>query len=97
GGQNVQLALAPAGNGQLVATMDGYIAAGLGRQRFAKRVEDPQLLAGYVFSRALSDLGISVGTIEAGVVRDLPLLSYVSSAPLSQLLLPLGKQSDNFT
>jgi D-alanyl-D-alanine carboxypeptidase/D-alanyl-D-alanine-endopeptidase (penicillin-binding protein 4) len=96
-GQNIHLKLSPSSDGTLHATLGGHVAVGLGRQRFPKRVDNPQLLPGYVLANALADLGIRVERIEAGVVRDLPLISYISSAPLSQLLLPVGKQSDNFT
>lgn len=96
-GQNIQLALSPTNDGMLQASLGGYVAAGLGRQRFPKRVDDPQLMPGHVLAHALADLGIRVDRVDAGVVRDLPLISYISSAPLSQLLLPVGKQSDNFT
>lgn len=96
-GQNIQLSLTPLPDGRLQATLGGHVASGLGRQRFPKRVDDPQLTAGYVLAEALKGLGITVDRVELGVIRDLPLLSYVTSAPLSQLLLPVGKHSDNFT
>lgn len=97
GGQNIQLTLTPGPNGRLTATLSGHIAVGLSRQRFPKRVDSPDLVPGYVLAQALRDLGIGVDHIERGVVRDLPLLTYVTSAPLSQLLLALGKHSDNFS
>lgn len=97
GGQNIQLTLTPGPNGRLTATLAGHIAVGLSRQRFPKRVDSPDLVAGYVLAQALRDLGISVDHIERGVVRDLPLLTYVTSEPLSQVLFALGKQSDNFS
>lgn len=97
GGQNVQLTLTPSPDGRLTATVSGHIAAGLSRQRFPKRVDAPDLVAGYVLAQALRDLGVDVGHVERGVVRDLPLLTYVTSEPLSQILLALGKHSDNFS
>lgn len=96
-GQNVQLSLTQDTNGGLKATLSGHVAANLGRQRFSKRVEDPRLLPGLVLAQALRDSGISVDSVQLGVVRDLPLVTYITSAPLSQLLSALGKQSDNFT
>lgn len=96
-GQNVQLTLSQLPNGQLAANIGGHVAVGLSRQRFPKRVDDPSLVAGYVLARALRDVGVEVARVERGVVRDLPLLSYITSAPLDQLLAALGKHSDNFT
>jgi D-alanyl-D-alanine carboxypeptidase/D-alanyl-D-alanine-endopeptidase (penicillin-binding protein 4) len=55
------------------------------------------LVAGYVLAQALRDLGVRVDRIERGVVRDLPLVSYVTSKPLSEILPALGKYSDNFS
>lgn len=96
-GQNVQLSLAPHPDGQLGATVGGHIAVGTGRQRFPKRVDEPNLIAGYVLAHALRDLGITVERVEMGVVRDLPLVSYITSEPLSEVLSALGKYSDNFS
>lgn len=96
-GENVQLSLAQDANGGLRATLSGHVAANLGRQRFTKRVEDPRLLPGLVLAQALRESGISVDSVQLGVVRDLPLVTYITSAPLTQLLSALGKQSDNFT
>lgn len=96
-GQNVQLSLVQADNGGLSGTLGGHIAAGLGRQRFTKRMEDPRLAPGLVLAQALRDSGTTVGSVRLGVVRDLPLITYITSAPLSHILAALGKQSDNFT
>lgn len=96
-GQNVQLSLAQRPDGQLAATVGGHVAVGLARQRFPKRVDEPGLVAGYVLAQALRDLGVRIDRVERGVVRDLPLVSYVTSEPLSQVLPALGKYSDNFS
>jgi D-alanyl-D-alanine carboxypeptidase/D-alanyl-D-alanine-endopeptidase (penicillin-binding protein 4) len=40
---------------------------------------------------------VRVDRVERGVVRDLPLVSYVTSEPLSEVLSALGKYSDNFS
>lgn len=97
GGQNVQLSLAQRPDGQLTATIGGHVAVGMSRQRFPKRVDEPSLVAGHVLAQALQDLGVRVDRVERGVVRDLPLVSYVTSEPLSEVLSALGKYSDNFS
>lgn len=96
-GQAIQLSLAQRPDGQLAATIGGHVAVGLSRQRFPKRVDEPSLVAGYVLAQALRDLGVRVDRVERGVVRDLPLVSYVTSEPLSEVLSALGKYSDNFS
>src|SRR5690606_36341677 len=39
----------------------------------------------------------AVERVDRGVVRDLPLVSYITSEPLSEVLSALGKYSDNFS
>lgn len=79
----------------------GGLGAGMGRQRYTRRLEDPRRAPGYVLVSLLSGLGVEVTgpvALLAPGSGNLPTrLSYVSSAPLSELLLPLGKDSDNFT
>lgn len=84
------------------STVGGGVAAGLGRRRYTRRMEDPRLAPGLVLEQVLADLGIET-TGEVELVRakgDRPkateTLSYVLSEPLAQLLYPVGKDSDNF-
>lgn len=80
----------------------GSLAVGLGRQRYTRRLEDPRRAPGLVLAHFLSVLGVeleaSVGVLGADAPPGRPpRLSYVGSASLAELLLPLGKDSDNFT
>lgn len=98
GADNVSLELVPAGR-RLTAKVSGSVGADAKLVRYTKRVEDPQLLAGYALKSMLEDLGIKLGgdvklsTTASGrgnvIVRH-------ESEPLSALLYALGKQSDNF-
>jgi D-alanyl-D-alanine carboxypeptidase/D-alanyl-D-alanine-endopeptidase (penicillin-binding protein 4) len=88
-----------------LSSLAGGIGAHLPRQRYMRRLDDPRRAAGLVLRHWLLSLGVEVegevgltgppGPREAGSAP--PRLSYVSSAPLAELLLPLGKDSDNFT
>jgi len=80
--------------------LGGSIAEDLGRQRYTRRLEDPRRAPGLVLQHWLSLLGVKVtgharvsSSAEARPAR----LTYVTSPPLGELLLPLGKDSDNFT
>jgi D-alanyl-D-alanine carboxypeptidase/D-alanyl-D-alanine-endopeptidase (penicillin-binding protein 4) len=95
-GQGVRLTLVPQAN-RLRAAVSGHIAAGLPRQRLARRVDDPRLFAGWVLRELLKDLGVDVkGGVRLGGEAEKRRLVWVDSAPLSTLLLELGKHSDNF-
>jgi len=85
-----------------VSTLAGGIAARLPRQRYTRRLDDPRRAPGLVLKHWLAALGVEVqgevGLWGPGAAGSLPSrLTYVSSAPLAELLLPLGKDSDNFT
>lgn len=85
-----------------VSTLAGGIGARLPRQRYTRRLDDPGRAAGLVLEHWLRSLGVEVaGDVRlAGSAQAGPRparLTYVSSAPLAELLLPLGKDSDNFT
>jgi D-alanyl-D-alanine carboxypeptidase/D-alanyl-D-alanine-endopeptidase (penicillin-binding protein 4) len=93
---NVGLVLSASGK-RLRATVSGAIGADSKVVRYTRRVEDPQLLAGYVFRAALEAEGIKVaGDVKLGGHGKTGVLAKHESAPLSSLLYALGKQSDNF-
>jgi len=95
GADTVELALA--GNGpRMSAHVSGAVAADERVVRFTRRAEDPRLLAGYALAAILRKEGIDVkGDVKLGTARGHTLAKHLS-APLSQLLFALGKQSDNF-
>ena len=72
------------------------IAAGLPRQRFSRRLDDPRLAPGLNLATHLKTLGIQVGSVALGGAEVQTRITYVTSPPLSELLLELGKFSDNF-
>ncbi|HEY2409373.1 MAG TPA: D-alanyl-D-alanine carboxypeptidase/D-alanyl-D-alanine-endopeptidase [Polyangiaceae bacterium] len=94
--ENVKLTLKP--NGQrLSALVAGQISPGAQEFRWARRVEDPTLLAGYGLRQALETAGIRLeGRLALGSAQGLPELAGHDSAPLKELLPELGKDSDNF-
>ncbi len=95
-GQGVRWKLEPEGL-RLKATLSGHVPEGLARLRVSRRVDDPRAYAGYVLSHMLREQGVEVhGKVGLGGERVESRLVYVTSAPLSQLLYRLGKQSDNF-
>ena len=95
-GQGVTLSLAERG-GRLRARVGGHVAAGTGRLRFRRRVEDPRLFAGYVFLELARQGGIQVsGEVSPGDGKERRRIAYVESEPLGTLLNRLGKSSDNF-
>jgi len=100
---------APAGRGQdlridwrerpggIEARLAGEVAEGLPELTFARRVDDPTLLAGRVLVHLLRREGIAVaGEVAAGGSEERRRLTIHVSAPLGHLLAELGKQSDNF-
>lgn len=95
-GQAIHFQLAPADSGALNATLRGHVAAGLGRQRFTRRVDDPTLLPGLVLRRLLEQRGVDVRHLSAGGEHQRKRLTYHSSAKLATLVHELGKRSDNF-
>lgn len=99
GADNVILSLAPNGR-RLSAKVAGSVGADSKLVRYTRRVDDPQLLAGYALKAILEDSGLKVGgdvklgagpKVEGGTV-----LARHESEPLSTLLYALGKNSDNF-
>ncbi|HWL89582.1 MAG TPA: D-alanyl-D-alanine carboxypeptidase/D-alanyl-D-alanine-endopeptidase, partial [Polyangiaceae bacterium] len=90
--------LALSGNGKrLAAKVSGSVGSDARVVRYTRRVEDPTLLAGYALRAVFDDVGIKVtGDVKVGTSNKGTLLARHESAPLSQLLYALGKQSDNF-
>jgi serine-type D-Ala-D-Ala carboxypeptidase/endopeptidase (penicillin-binding protein 4) len=97
GAQSVGLSLKPSGT-RLAAHLSGSIPESSRSLSFTKRVDNPQLLAGYVLKSVLAELGISVsGEVKQGGDKvKSSALAVHRSRPLAQLLYELGKQSDNF-
>jgi D-alanyl-D-alanine carboxypeptidase/D-alanyl-D-alanine-endopeptidase (penicillin-binding protein 4) len=97
GADTVGLELVPSGR-RLTAKVSGAVGADAKLVRFTKRVDDPQLLAGYALKSVLEDSGVKVtGDVKlgAGASRGNVLVRH-ESEPLSALLYALGKNSDNF-
>lgn len=81
--------------GRLAAVVSGSVPEGAMR-RYTKRIEDPTLFAGYALREVLIDLEIKVdGGVKAGGGSKTQLAIHYSP-PISELLLALGKASDNF-
>lgn len=97
GADSVGLELSPQGR-TLAAKLSGVIGADARFVRYTRRVEDPQLLAGYALKAILEEIGVKVGADP--VLATSPTKSRIlfrhESEPLSTLLYALGKQSDNF-
>lgn len=97
GADTVGLALAGAGH-RMTAKLSGSVGADTKLVRYTRRVEDPQLLAGYALKAMLEELGIKVGgepRLGTASAKGNVLVRH-ESAPLSSLLYALGKSSDNF-
>lgn len=99
GPTNVQMVLGPSATdpSRMRAVVSGSIPADIRGVTYYRRAEDPRLLAGYALKAVLSDMGIEVkGEVRSGSSNSHTLLARHQSAPLAALLLPVGKQSDNF-
>ncbi len=95
GADKIVLMLAPNGR-RLTAKISGGVGSNARIARQTARVDDPQLLAGYVLKAQLERVGIKVsGDPKLGSAKGAVLARH-ASAPLSTLLYSLGKQSDNF-
>jgi D-alanyl-D-alanine carboxypeptidase/D-alanyl-D-alanine-endopeptidase (penicillin-binding protein 4) len=96
GADNVILALSPNGH-RLSAKLSGTVGGGSKLVRYTRRVDDPTLLAGYALKAVLDKLDVKLtGDVKAGHLKAQDTLARHESAPLSQLLYPVGKSSDNF-
>ena len=105
GADTVGLELAKTGEGghRMSAKISGAVAVDSKLVRYTKRVEDPQLLAGYALQAILEESGLKVpGDVKLGASgKDGKegkggILARHESEPLSTLLYGLGKNSDNF-
>jgi D-alanyl-D-alanine carboxypeptidase/D-alanyl-D-alanine-endopeptidase (penicillin-binding protein 4) len=105
GADTVGLELAKTGEGghRMSAKISGTVAVDSKLVRYTKRVEDPQLLAGYALKAILEESGLRVsGDVKLGASgKDAKegkggVLARHESEPLSTLLYGLGKNSDNF-
>src|SRR6185295_12982923 len=101
----VGLELAKTGEGgrRLSAKLSGAVAADSHLVRYTRRVDDPQLLAGYALRAILEESGLKVsGDVKLSAPGKEPkeskggVLARHESEPLSTLLYALGKNSDNF-
>lgn len=97
GADTVVLELSGAGR-RLAAKVSGAVGSGAKLVRYTRRVDDPQLLAGYALKSVLEDSGIKVaGEVKLGApAQKGTVLAKHESEPLSALLYALGKNSDNF-
>ena len=92
----IQLSMEPRPDA-LVAHIGGHVAEGLPRMRFDRRMDDPRRAPGLALAAILPDCGVRVqGAVALGGGDVKPRLVFHESAPLSQLLVELGKNSDNF-
>jgi D-alanyl-D-alanine carboxypeptidase/D-alanyl-D-alanine-endopeptidase (penicillin-binding protein 4) len=99
GGANVRMQLGPAGDDpkRMKAVLSGSIPGDVRGVTYTRRVEDPQLLAGYALKAVFQDMGIEVrGDVRNGSPNAGTLLAKHKSQPLAALLLRVGKNSDNF-
>jgi D-alanyl-D-alanine carboxypeptidase/D-alanyl-D-alanine-endopeptidase (penicillin-binding protein 4) len=105
GADTVGLELGKTGEGgrRMSAKISGAVAVDSKLVRYTKRVEDPQLLAGYALQAILEESGLKVpGDVKLGPSgKDAKegkgnVLARHESEPLSTLLYGLGKNSDNF-
>lgn len=94
--EKLLLDLEPRGD-RLTAKLGGSVPEGSRLVQVARRVDDPRLLAGHALREVLEELGIRVtGEIRLGGSGQKRLLAARRSLPLSALLHPVGKDSDNF-
>ena len=86
-------------NGRLSLRVDGPIPLRSRTLLYRRRVPDPKAYSAALLVRALKKAGVQ-GALEVsrGAVDDAqPLIGQIPSSPLSTLLYPVGKWSDNFT
>ena len=97
GADSVILALSPNGK-RLSAKLAGTVGADAKLVRYTRRVDDPRLLAGYALKAILEEQGLKVaGDVKLGSGGEkVSVIARHESEPLSALLYPVGKNSDNF-
>jgi len=82
---------------RLHAKVSGTVGSDAKVVRYTKRVDDPQLLAGYALRSILEEAGVKVGgEVKLGSGGKNNVIVRHESEPLSTLLYALGKNSDNF-
>jgi D-alanyl-D-alanine carboxypeptidase/D-alanyl-D-alanine-endopeptidase (penicillin-binding protein 4) len=83
---------------ELALRLSGAIPLGIRGVAYERRVESPLSYAGYCMRAALKTVRVAGGLrVKTGVApTGVSALAIHESAPLSALLLPLGKNSDNF-
>lgn len=104
GADTVGLDLAKTGEGgrRMSAKVSGAVAADSRLVRYTKRVEDPQLLAGFALRAVFEESGLKgTSDVKLGATGKEKegkggVLARHESEPLSALLYALGKNSDNF-
>jgi len=83
--------------GALSIKLSGHVPEGGDPLSVARRLEDPQLAAGFALRAALVDAGVEVsGDVRQGGEKEKGLLVAHRSEPLAHVLAKLGKDSDNF-
>jgi D-alanyl-D-alanine carboxypeptidase/D-alanyl-D-alanine-endopeptidase (penicillin-binding protein 4) len=96
GADTVGLTLSANGK-RLHAKLSGAVSRDSRIVRYTRRVDDPQLLAGYALKALLEDANIKVGgDVKLATGREGTVIAKHESQPLSTLLYALGKRSDNF-
>src|SRR5262249_8097922 len=94
--ENIAVGLEAKGS-RLAARLAGSIPEGARLVQLARRVDDPQLYAGYALKAVLKQVGIEVkGPVKLGGVAQKQLLVAHRSASVGELIWALGKESDNF-
>ncbi len=95
--EKVTLTLSAQGD-RLRADVGGTIPSGSRMAAFTRRVDDPRRLAGYALAAVLTEQGVKPsGAIALGGKDVTRALSLHRSPSVAELLLLLGKDSDNFT
>jgi D-alanyl-D-alanine carboxypeptidase/D-alanyl-D-alanine-endopeptidase (penicillin-binding protein 4) len=82
------------------SVLGGALGEDLGRRRYSRRLDDPRLAGCYALRALLLELGVEgelAVSLASGGESPGPRLTYLASAPLAELLKPLGKESDNFS
>lgn len=80
-----------------VSVAGGKVGEGLGRLRYARRLEDPRFSGGYALAALLAEAGVTVGpTVTLGSRKSEPRIALWSSEPLAEIVRALGKDSNNF-
>jgi D-alanyl-D-alanine carboxypeptidase/D-alanyl-D-alanine-endopeptidase (penicillin-binding protein 4) len=81
----------------VLATLGGRIPEGSRLVPVVRRVDDPRRLAGYALRAVLREQGVEAGdTIELGGRSEKMSLVLHTSRPLDEIVMRLGKESDNF-